>query len=132
MNNKNFIPLKNLEVYSLSREISKMAWIIYSRMKWEEKKIIGQQFIASVDSIGANIAEGYGRFHYLDKMKFYYNARGSYNEAIEHWLDLLFERKLKSEAELHEISGIGNNLQIKLNNLISSTYKAKLENEKRL
>jgi four helix bundle protein len=32
-------------------------------------------------SVSGNIAEAFGRFHYLDKNKFYLNARGSLEEA---------------------------------------------------
>lgn len=53
--------------------------------------MFGQQFVSSVDSIGANIAEGDGRYHYLEKIKFYYNARASLVESC-HWNDLLKER----------------------------------------
>ncbi len=35
-------------------------------------------------SITANIAEGYGRFHYLDNAKFCSNARGSCYEVLDH------------------------------------------------
>ncbi len=31
---------------------------------------MGDQFIKSIDSVGANIADGYGRFHYLDRINF--------------------------------------------------------------
>ncbi|HRZ29314.1 MAG TPA: four helix bundle protein [Candidatus Paceibacterota bacterium] len=51
-------------------------------MSKTEQIIIGTQFITAIDSIGANIAEGCGRFHYLDKNKFMYNARGSLMESI--------------------------------------------------
>jgi four helix bundle protein len=73
---KKFIPLKNLEVYKLTRKLSLKGWEIYQEMDWQTKKIIGDQFLSSLDSIRANIAEGYGRYHYLDQIKFYYNARG--------------------------------------------------------
>ena len=66
-----YIPLRELEVYRLSRELSKIGWQIYNEIDWRVKKIIGDQFITSTDSIGANIAEGYKRFHYLDKIKFF-------------------------------------------------------------
>ena len=121
MEGRQFIPLHELKVYQLARVLSNKAWEIYSRMKFEEKKIIGDQFITSTDSIGANIAEGYGRYHYLDKVRFYYNSRGSLMESFEHWLELLKERKMISVIEHDEFYSIAKELQIKLNNLITQT-----------
>ncbi len=74
--------LENLEVYKISREISELAWKEYEQLDWQDKKVMGDQWISALDSIGANIAEGFGRFHYLDKNKFNYNARGSLLEGI--------------------------------------------------
>lgn len=51
--------LEELEVYKLARLISNDAWKIYNEFNWQDKKIMGDQFIRSVDSIGANIAEGF-------------------------------------------------------------------------
>lgn len=122
-----YIPLNELEVYALCRQLSVMAWEIYETLGWDDKKTMGQQFIRSVDSIGANIAEGYGRFHYLDKIRFYYQSRGSYFEARRHWLELLLERR-KIDAATHlrfiEKSKV---FEIKLNNFISATYRSKRE-----
>lgn len=42
------------------------------------------QIRRSALSISANIAEGYGRKHTLDKINFYYNARGSLTETQSH------------------------------------------------
>jgi four helix bundle protein len=123
METKTFIELKNLEVYQLSRRLSKIAWEIFCRMDFMDKKHIGDQFLRSVDSIGANIAEGYGRFHYLDKVRFYYNSRASHYEAFIHWLELLFERGKVSKTEFDAINETALKLQIKLNNFITSTTK---------
>jgi len=109
--------LKNLEVYKLSRELSDLAWDIYKNLDLDQKIIIGQQFIKSVDSIGANIAEGYGRYHYLDKIKFYYNARASLFEA-KHWADLLHIREMLAENKYNIVINQAENLQIKLNGWI--------------
>lgn len=47
--------------------------------------------------VDINRYEGYGRFHFLDRIKFCYNARGSLIEAIDHWLELM-EKRGKVEA----------------------------------
>ncbi|EOZ95792.1 hypothetical protein A33Q_3154 [Indibacter alkaliphilus LW1] len=122
---KKFIPLKELEVYQLSRQLSKIAWKIYSRLSYQEKKTWGDQMLESIDSVGANIAEGYGRYHYLEKMRFYFISRASLSEGKEHWLDLGLERGQVSQEEWDQICLIHKPLQVKLNNMISKTYESK-------
>lgn len=126
---KKFIPLKDLEIYRLSRELSKEGWTIYEKLSWQTKKIIGDQFIEATDSVGANIAEGYARFHYLDKIKFYYNARGSLSEAGDHWIDLMNERKMATDDACSRFKRVVVQISIKLNNMITTTYRAKYRNE---
>ncbi|MFD2037673.1 four helix bundle protein [Belliella marina] len=122
---KKFIPLKDLEIYQLARKLSSVAWKVYSRLSYQEKKVWGDQMLESVDSVGANIAEGYGRYHYLEKIRFYYIARASLSEGKEHWLDLGFERGLIISEEWDDICSIHLPLQVKLNNTISKTYESK-------
>jgi len=50
----------------------------------DEKYRLSDQIIRSSRSIGNNIAEGHGRFHYADAAKFLINARGSAAETIDH------------------------------------------------
>ena len=45
---------------------------------------LGDQLLRAARSTTANIAEGYGRFHYLDNAKFCSNARGSCWEVLDH------------------------------------------------
>lgn len=111
--------LDKLDVYQIARELSKIGWNIYKGMKSEHRFSIGQQFINAIDSIGANIAEGFGRYHYLDSVKFYYNARGSLWES-KHWTELLYERCLIAEETYKQLSDKPNTLGIKLNNFVSS------------
>lgn len=120
-----FIPIHKLEVYQLSRELSRIGWSIYSRFTWQEKKIIGDQFITATDSIGANITEGYFRYHFLDKIKFYYISRASLAEATLHWLELLLERKKIEESIYQEYKAISEKLSLKLNNFIASTAESR-------
>ena len=120
---KKFIPLRELEVYQLSRALSQLSWTIYDQLHWEDKKTMGNQFIRAIDSVGANIAEGYARYHYLDKVKFYYYSRGSLSEAINHWLDLLLERVKITEVQVDPMVKLAKQLEIKLNRFIKTTLQ---------
>lgn len=116
--------LDDLEVYKLAKEISRESWPLYNKFDWQTRKTMGDQFIMSIDSIGANIAEGFGRFHYLDRNKFNYNARGSLIEAL-HWLNLLSERGKIDSNSYKNLNQKLKQLSIKLNNYIVSTRKQK-------
>lgn len=120
-----YIQIRELDIYNLARQLSKIGWDIYSRLEWQDKKTIGDQFIRSTDSYGANVVEGYGRFHYLDKIKFYYNARASLMEANDYWIELIYERKKADLNACQQYKKIALQCSIKLQNMINSTYKAK-------
>jgi len=111
--------LGNLEIYNRALKLSDKIWEIYKLLENDLKYNIGSQVIRSIDSIGANIAEGYGRFHYKDSVKFYYNARGSLWES-KHWILLLYKRNLIDEEKYIKLI---NDLEIlgkKLNGFINS------------
>ncbi len=124
MKMRNYIELKDLEIYQLARILSKGIWPIYKKMTWQEQKIMGDQAVRSADSIGANIAEGYGRYHKMDKIKFYLYSRASLNEFSIHWVELLFERNLINEGTQKEFKTISKKLEIKLNNYITRIRKS--------
>ena len=56
--------LEDLEIYQLSMEIAQKIWTIAEEWDYLSKKTIGMQLIRSVDSIAANISEGFGRYHF--------------------------------------------------------------------
>ena len=105
--------LGNLKIYRLSLDLSAAAWDIYLQLPKRLQYDIGRQFLRAVDSIGANIAEGYGRFHYKDSLNFYYNSRGSLWEA-KHWLFLMHKRELIEtktyESLLQKLETLGKQL----------------------
>ena len=123
--NRNFIPLPVLEVYRLARKFSAMAWEIYQRLTYQQRKVWGDQMLQAIDSVGANIAEGYARYHYLEKIRFYYISRASLSEGVEHWIDLGFERGIVTDEEDESFNRLRPDIQVKLNNMIKSTYTVK-------
>ena len=89
--------LGSLQIYQSALALSEKAWENYVHIPKEFRYERGSRFLRSVDTIGTNLAEGYGRFHYKDKIKFYYHARGSLWET-KHWLLLLRKRSLIDES----------------------------------
>lgn len=119
-----YVKLEDLFVYKISMELCGSAWTIYESLGWQDKKIIGDQFITAVDSNAANIAEGYGRFHYLDRIKFYYNARASLLET-KHWLTLLYKRQKINQQTHDAIIKLAGQVHLELNKYIKSCYQSK-------
>jgi len=114
MKKDSYLKLGDLKVYEMALTLSEVAWQIYQGLHQQDKYLFGSQFIRCIDSIGANIAEGYGRYHYKDRAKFYYNARGSLVEA-KHWTFLIntLNNLLQKLEETHKT----------LNSYINSCYK---------
>ena len=63
----------------------------------EERHRLGDQVSRAARSTTANIAEGYGRFHYLDNAKFCSNARGSCHEVLDHLITANDEDLISAE-----------------------------------
>ena len=118
--------LEDLEVYKLAFDISRLAWEIYNNLPKEHRFTQGRQFLEAADSIGANIAEGYGRFHYKDSLKFYYNSRGSLLE-LKYWNILFIHRFRENIDKFEKMTNLVEKEHIKLNSFISS-IKSRTQN----
>jgi len=78
---KKYIEVKDLEVYKAALELSQYVWEIVLKWNYFAKKTIGTQFVSAIDSISSNIAEGWGRYHKKEKIRFFYFSRGSLDES---------------------------------------------------
>lgn len=73
--------IDELDVYILAEEISDEIWNIVLTWDFFARDTIGKQICRAADSISANIAEGYGRFHFKENKNFCYYSRGSILEV---------------------------------------------------
>ena len=89
-----------------------------------------EQIVKSADSVGANIAEGTGRYGIQDNKRFGYFARGSLNET-KHWLRRAFKRNLLTETEIGKLKPVMDELAPKLNAYINSIKPIKDANDER-
>jgi len=113
---------EDLEVYSLSMNVSDKIWDLVIIWDYFQKDTIGKQWVKAADSISANISEGLGRNTYKDQRNFYYFARGSLCES-KTWLEKAKRRNLIDMQTYESLQNEFNILGIKLNNFINSVTK---------
>jgi four helix bundle protein len=95
---KKYLKLNDIDSYKVAFNLSNYVWDLI--IKWDRfnSDTIGKQFVRSVDSISANLAEGFGRYSKKDKVKFYRISFGSMYESLD-WNEKTFKRKLISKTE---------------------------------
>jgi four helix bundle protein len=96
---------ETLKAYQLSELLADRVWSIVARWPQFEKETMGIQLIRAVDSIGANLAEGVGRYSHMDNRRFARMARGSLFE-VRHWLRRAWARKCLNKQEAAELATI--------------------------
>ena len=72
INIKKVMKIEDLKIYTISLDLANEIWIVVSKWDYFAKSTIGKQLVRAVDSIAANISEGFGRFHYKENKKFGY------------------------------------------------------------
>jgi four helix bundle protein len=80
---KGYQTFEDLEAYKAAREFRKAMYGVSRRLPAFEKFELASQIRRAAVSLTNNIAEGHGRFHYLDQIKFMLQARGSLQELID-------------------------------------------------
>jgi four helix bundle protein len=73
---------EDLECYQLGLQVLREAYRVIRCLPVEERYNLADQLRRAATSVVLNIAEGYGRYHYLDCLRFFYTARGSLNETL--------------------------------------------------
>lgn len=94
----NITTFEDLECWQASRRLRIfVAKTVLPLLPKEERYGLASQILRSARSVTANIAEGYGRFHYLDNAKFCSNARGSCYETLDHLIAANDEEMISDE-----------------------------------
>ncbi len=92
---------EDLRILKSAEEIADSIW--KTVVQWDEfaKDVVGKQMARSADSVGANIAESFGRFNFGEKLQFLYYSRGSIFET-KYWLNRTRTRGLLNSEEVQE------------------------------
>jgi len=122
------LKVEDLDIYQISENLSGRIWVICTKWDYFAKDTIGKQLVRAADSVSANLAEGHGRYHFNDRLKYCYYARGSLEET-KSWISKAMRRKLIA-TEISEINHALELLPKKLNAYIGSIKKAREANKK--
>ena len=95
---KKFLKLNDIEAFRISFHLSNYVWDVVLKWSSFSQRTVGEQFIRAVDSISANVAEGFGRYGKKDKIKFYRYSQGSLSESLN-WNEKSKVGKLLSTEE---------------------------------
>ncbi len=78
---------EDLECYQLALEVMAKVHEFSRTLPPEEKFDLYAQIRRSAKGVTGNIGEAYGRYHYLDSLRFYSIARGELNETLPRLID---------------------------------------------
>lgn len=120
--------LEDLRVLKAAEEIADSVW--KKLVTWDEfaKDVVGKQLTKAIDSIGANIAESFGRFNYGEKLQFLYYSRGSLFEA-KYWLNRALIRGLLEAEEINNYAARLSEVARQLNTFANSLKSQRKDNK---
>ena len=75
--------LDDFELYKIAREFRKRTYLLMKQLPPAEKYALANQIRRPALSVTNNIAEGHGRWHYQENIRFCRISRGSVDELID-------------------------------------------------
>src|SRR5256885_16206891 len=78
-----FRTFEDLEVYQVAREFRKKMYAVTRQLPEFEKFELASQIRRAAVSLTNNMAEGHGRYHYPDQIRFLLHSRGSLEELVD-------------------------------------------------
>lgn len=120
--------LEDLKILKTTEGIADAVW--KQVVQWDEfaRDVVGRQLARATDSIGANIAESYGRFNYGEKLQFLCYSRGSLFET-KYWLNRALTRGLMQPEEVNGYAGRLSDVARQLNGFASSLKSQRKDDE---
>lgn len=95
---KKYLKLNDIDAYKIAFNLSNYVWDLIVKLDRFSIDTVGIQFVRAVDSISANIAEGFGRYSKKDKVNFFRIGFGSMYESLD-WNEKALKRKLISKTD---------------------------------
>jgi len=120
MMDRKYLDLMDIKAYQIAFDLSNYVWDVVLKWEYFVRDTVGKQYVKAIDSISANIAEGFGRYHKKEKVHFYRYSQGSIKESMD-WTLKSKKRNLFSEENYNYIIEKLDQLPKEINSLIKFT-----------
>lgn len=117
---KRYLKLNDVTAYKKAFALSNQVWDVVATWDYLARDTVGRQFIRAIDSISANIAEGFGRHYKKEKIQFYRYSLGSVIESLD-WNEKAKRRNLLSQEQYSQVYEVLQSLPRELHVLINFT-----------
>ena len=87
----------DIEAWKLARKLRMAVYGVIKELPTEERYDLASQMRRAAISCSANIAEGYGRFHYQENIQFCRISRGSMYEIQDHLITCIDNKYISKE-----------------------------------
>jgi four helix bundle protein len=124
MTKKKIRSFRDLEVWKKAHKLSIDVSQLVKIFPRDEKYDLAGQMRRSARSIPSDISEGYGRFHFNDKLTFYERARASLLELRNHFEEALDNSYISNDT-FHSFRKQMNEVNFLLNRMIRNVKKAR-------
>src|SRR6266849_3073237 len=114
------VAFEDLETLKAAEVICDNLWKRVAHWGPFARDTVGKQLVEAADSVGANVAEAYGRFHFGEKLTFLYYARGSLFET-KYWINRARARELLEAETVLAYATELTDLARQLNSLVAAT-----------
>ena len=118
--------LDDFELYRLAREFRKRVYTLIKQLPREERFALETQMRRAAVSITNNIAEGHGRWHYQENLRFCRIARGSIDEILDD-LDVCIDENYGDQPFVNQLRTEGYPLIARINGYMSYLRRTQQE-----
>jgi four helix bundle protein len=116
--------LDDFELYKTARSFRKKTYHLIRQLPSEEKYCLGTQMRRAAVSVSNNVAEGHGRWHYQDNIRFCLMSRGSLEELVDD-LNVCLDEHYGNEQLAEELKSDAQQLIAKINSYIAYLRRSK-------
>lgn len=113
-----------MDVWKQSHALTISVYQLTQLFPKEERYGVIDQLRRTASSVSANIAEGFGRYHFKDKQRFYYTARASAAE-VQNFIWLSTDLDYVTKEIAREVFRKTTDVKKLINGLIRSIEKQK-------